>query len=337
MGSSRCAKDVPEDVVTNVRLFLKSSINDSHIMEEVVDFLGEAFCVTLNSIQDIYDVEALNEVAHMCWCQISDEIDEDVLRNLQVNENISRIKLTANSKFTDELGLFFWTKNNLTHLNFGAGRKVYGSSGFKFEWLVKILQNERLKYVDCRGFLRKDNLYCLCDEVADELKQKYLNRSLHILFDLSVERVLIEEELMHYCTCPDDENTFSEGMVSLTNDDFQNHETLRVSSSRYEKSRFEKVPTFVDFVLTFLEWELGKGNRRRAKMITKQLCDEKGWECLTEPTHFCVISDPRKIFPAEQFETTVLKHVGYEKYRTFYEIFETESKIFVLEGTDSLW
>merc|ERR1719419_568064 len=117
-GNSLSAEDVRQDVVTNVRLFLKSCINDGCIMVEVVDFLGEAFCVTLNSIQDIYDVEALNEVAHMCWCQISDEINEGVLRNLQLNENITRIKLIGNYKLTDWLGSFFCTKSNLRHLHF---------------------------------------------------------------------------------------------------------------------------------------------------------------------------------------------------------------------------
>jgi len=325
MGISRTAEDVREDIVTNVRLFLNSSINDAYIMKEVVDFLGEAFCVTLNSIQDVYDVEALKEVAHMCWCQISDEINEDVLRNLQVNENITRIKLSGNSKITDELGSFLCTKRNLTYLHFGSGERAFFNQffGVSYSWFLNVFKNEHLKYVDCRELCW--DLY----KVTDEFKQKFFNTNLRILLDKDAEMLMIEEHLMWYSTHGGGENYLYNGMVSLTDDDFQNYDTFTARSSRYQKSRFQKVPTFVDFVMTILfhgrnsEW--GEENLH---------CDEKGWECLTEPSYFHFISDPCKIFPTEEVEATVLKHFRYENDNYhIYEFFETDSKFLVFESS----
>merc|ERR550534_2971920 len=78
----------------------------------------------MNSVEDIYEVEALEQLAVFCWCQISDETNKDVLKNLKENESVARIKLTAKSKLTHELGMFFQTKNNVTHLHCGGGWKI---------------------------------------------------------------------------------------------------------------------------------------------------------------------------------------------------------------------
>jgi len=316
--SSCCEENVQKDVVTNVRLFLETSLNESCIMEEVVKFLGVAFSVSLNSIEDVYEVEALEKFAVFCWCQISDETKKDVLKNLKENENITRIKLTAKSKLTEELGLFFQTKSNLTHLHCGGGWKIEFLLP-KLDWFKKIFTNESLTYVDC----------CELFRVTDELEQiLYFNPRLVVKLDLKTELLVIKEDLMKYSTVGWEERYFSEGMVPFTNKDFHNFAEFDVSSSRYEKSKFQKLPVFLDFVMIHIWCSRLAGEFYHLKPE----CDEKGWESLTEPNGFYDISDPRKIFPAEEIETTVLKHFGREGHTGIVEIFETDSKFLVYIG-----
>jgi hypothetical protein len=329
---SRGRFDVWKDVVTNVRLFLKSSINDPYIMEEVVEFLGEAFCKPLYSIQDIYEVETLEQVAKFCWGRICDQTNEDVIKNLQVNDNITRIKLASPSNLTDRLRLFFLIKSNLTHLHLGGGWKdQFSQRGIPdntIDWLVSVLENDCLTYVDCRELFRGIHEY---DSAMDELKKIYLNSSVLIKLDLNIEMVIIREVLMSYSTTLCSEPHFSKGMLPLTNDDFPNlHDMFTdgvyLRSTCYEKCRFQKVPDFSDFVTTLI-------NSPRWSMSGMWIpYDEKGFECLLEQPLCFTISDPCKIFPAEEIDTTVLKHFQYVYGPDFFEIFETESKFLVLQG-----